>query len=138
MTNDTIEHIGEIIAIKDGIASVRIIQTSACSECHAKNLCSAADQKEKVIEAELRNDDFSIGDTVNVVGHKNLGMRAVLLAYVLPFAIVVVTMAVLGRFVANELIVGSISLATLIPYFIVMRLMKNKISAKFKFYVTNI
>ena len=138
MSNDIIEHTGEIIAIEDGMAKVRIVQTSACSECHAKGICGASDQKEKIIIAELRNDEYSIGDMVNVVGKKSLGMKAVLLAYVVPFIIIIVAMVVLGKFIKNELIVGTLSLATLVPYFIVMRLFKDQIAAKFKFYVTEI
>lgn len=138
MNNETIRHRGEIIAIKDGIAKVRIVQTSACSECHAKGVCTASEQAEKVIEAEMRHDDFSIGDQVYVVVQKNLGFKAVLLAYIVPFALIIVTMMVLGHFWDKDLLTGTLSLAVLIPYMIVMRLFRKKLNATFKFYITEI
>ena len=45
-----IEHQGIITSISDKKISVKIIQQSACSTCHAKGACMAADSKEKVVE----------------------------------------------------------------------------------------
>lgn len=138
MSNETIQHTGVIVGIHEGIAEVKILQTSACAECHAKGMCSAAEMKEKVVEAELRSDDYNIGDTVNIVGKSSLGILAVLLAYVMPFLLIIITMLVLNIFIDNELIVGTISLCTLVPYFIIMRLFNKRMNTKFRFYVTSI
>lgn len=138
MSSELIQHRGVIISMKDGVAKVKIIQTSACSACHAKGVCTAAEQAEKIVEAEMRHDDFSLGDEVNVVGQKNLGLSAVLLAYVLPFILIVACMVILSKFLDNELWVGTISLSMLLPYFLIMRLFKKKISAKFRFYITEL
>lgn len=136
MNDENIQHTGVIVGISDGVARVKILQTSACAECHAKGMCSVSELKEKVVDAELRNDDFSIGDTVNIVGKSSLGIIAVLLAYVMPFLLIVVTMVVLNHFIQNELVVGTVSLAMLIPYFFIMRLFNKRMSRKFRFYVT--
>jgi len=136
MGTDVIQHTGEIIAINDGIARVMIMQTSACSACHAKAVCGASDKKEKMIEAEVNSNDFKVGDVVNVVGQKSLGIIAVLLAYVMPFVLIILTMLIASIVTEKEWIMGTASLVVLVPYFIVLRLMKSKIQAKFKFYVT--
>lgn len=136
MGTDVIQHTGEIIAIENGVAKVMIMQTSACSSCHAKSVCGVSDKKEKVIEAELNSNDFKVGDSVCVVGQKSLGITAILLAYVMPFILILVTMLIASSVTEKEWIVGTVSLGILVPYFIVLRLMKSKIQAKFKFYVT--
>lgn len=136
MGTDVIQHTGEIIAIENGMAKVMIMQTSACSSCHAKNVCGVSDKKEKVIEAEINTNDFKVGEVVNVVGQKSLGITAVLLAYVMPFVLILVTMLIASVITAEEWIIGTVSLGILVPYFVVLRLMKSKIQAKFKFYVT--
>lgn len=135
MNAETIEHNGEIIAMGEGVAKVRIIQTSACAECHAKGVCTASDQSEKIVEAEVVSENLKVGDTVKVVGQKNLGIYAVLLAYVVPFLLIIVVMVVLNQLVDNELIVGTASLGVLVPYLIVLRLMRNRLKATFRFYV---
>lgn len=135
MSNEVIRHSGEIIELGEGVAKVKIIQTSACAECLAKGMCTASDKTEKIIEAETITNTYSVGDLVYVEGHKNLGIIAVLLAYVLPFILIFLTMVIAGQFTDNELLVGTISLLILVPYFVIMRSMKGKFKAKFKFYV---
>ena len=133
MTN-TIEHQGIIISIDGSIAHVKIEQTSACASCHVKSVCGASEKSEKIVDANIMQDDLKIGDQVTIIGQKSLGMQAILLAYVLPFVIIVATLFIANIFTSNELIIGTCALASLIPYFILLRLMRNKIQAKFKFY----
>lgn len=133
MTN-TIEHQGVIIAIDGSIAHVKIEQTSACASCHVKSVCGASDKSEKIIDANIMDDTLKIGDEVTIIGQKSLGVQAVLLAYVLPFAMIVAVLFIANIFTVNELIIGTCALASLIPYFAILRLMRNKIQAKFQFY----
>lgn len=135
MDNEVIRHSGEIIELGEGIAKVKIIQTSACAECMAKGMCTASDKTEKIIEAEANTSTLSVGETVWVEGHKNLGIIAVLFAYIMPFLLILLTMVIASQFTENELLVGTISLLILIPYFIVIRCMKGRFKSKFKFYV---
>ena len=133
MTN-TIEHQGIIISIDDSVAHVKIEQTSACASCHVKTICGASEKTEKIIDAHIVDDTLKIGDSVTIIGQKSLGIRAVLLAYVLPFVLIVAVLFVANIFTTNELVIGTCALTSLIPYFIVLRLMRNKIQAKFQFY----
>ena len=80
------------------------------------------------------DDTLKIGDSVTIIGQKSLGIQAVLLAYVLPFVLIVAILFVANIFTTNELVIGTCALTSLIPYFIVLRLMRNKIQAKFQFY----
>ena len=131
---NTIEHQGVIISIDDKFAHIRIEQTSACASCHVKSMCGAAEKAEKVIDAHISDDTLKVGDQVTIIGQKSLGIQAVILAYVLPFALIVSVLFVVNIFTTNEIVIGTCALASLIPYFIILRLMRNKIQAKFQFY----
>ena len=131
---NTIEHQGIIIDIDGKLAHVKIEQTSACASCHVKSVCGASDKSEKIIDANIMDKSLKVGDQVTIIGQKSLGIQAVLLAYILPFIVIIVTLFIANIFTTNELIIGTCALASLIPYFVVLRLMRNKIQAKFQFY----
>ncbi len=133
MTN-TIEHQGIIVSIDNNIAHVRIEQTSACASCHVKSMCGASEKAEKIIDAHIVDNTLKTGDQVTIIGQKSLGIQAILLAYVLPFVVIVAALFIVNIFTTNEVIMGTCALASLIPYFAVLRLMRNKIQAKFQFY----
>lgn len=133
MTN-TIEHQGIIVSIDNDIAHVRIEQTSACASCHIKEMCGASEKAEKIIDAHIVDNTLKTGDQVTIIGQKSLGIQAILLAYVLPFVVIVAALFIVNIFTTNEVIMGTCALASLIPYFAVLRLMRNKIQAKFQFY----
>lgn len=131
---NTIEHQGVIISIDGKVAHVKIEQTSACASCHVKSVCGASEKSEKIIDANLLDTSLKIGDQAIVIGQKSLGIQAVLLAYVLPFIVIVSMLFIVNIFTTNELVIGTCALASLIPYFAILRLMRNKIQAKFQFY----
>jgi len=131
---NTIEHQGVIISKDDKMARVKIEQTSACASCHVKSVCGASDKSEKIIDANIMDDTLKVGDQVTIIGQKSLGFQAILLAYILPFIVIIATLFIVNIFTTNEIIIGTCALASLIPYFIVLRLMRNKIQAKFQFY----
>ena len=133
MTN-TIEHQGFIIEINNNIAHVRIEQTSACASCHVKSVCGASEKTEKIIDAHIADNTLKVGDQVTIIGQKSLGFQAIILAYILPFVVIVASLFIVNIFTTNEVVIGTCALATLIPYFAILRLMRNKIQAKFQFY----
>ena len=112
MTN-TIEHQGFIIEINNNIAHVRI---------------------EKIIDAHIADNTLKVGDQVTIIGQKSLGFQAIVLAYILPFVVTITSLFIVNIFTTNDVVIGTCALATLIPYFAILRLMRNKIQAKFQFY----
>lgn len=131
---NTIEHQGVIISIDGKVAHVKIEQTSACASCHVKSVCGASEKSEKIVDANIIDASLKVGDQAIVIGQKSLGIQAVLLAYVLPFIVIVSMLFIVNIFTTNELVIGTCALASLIPYFAILRLMRNKIQAKFQFY----
>jgi len=130
-----IEHSGVISHINGKHIRVEIIQVSACSGCHAKSACTAADQAEKFVDVEYDGNDLKQGDAVTVTGQASMGLLAVLLAFVLPFVLILITLFVVGSFTENETLSGTVALLILIPYFIILSLFNAKLKSKLKFQI---
>lgn len=136
MTNNTITHLGIVESIQGSHLRVRIVQTSACAACSAKGHCSSADSQEKLIDitdpaASLRQ----VGEKVLVVGELSMGMLAVLLAFVFPFFLLVISLFVLMAWLENELVAPLLSLTLLVPYYFVLWLYRARLKKRFSFSV---
>ncbi len=130
-----IEHSGIIHQINGKHVIVQILQESACSACHAKAACTASDTAEKYIDIVSEQGSYKIGEQVTIYGQSSMGLFAVLLAFVVPFLIILITLFILNNNMENEALTGTIALAALIPYFIILSLFNTKLQSKLKFYI---
>jgi len=128
-----IEHSGIINKIDNYSIHVLIEQESACSECHASGVCNAADKENKIIEVERCDQQLQVGDKVILFGKQSIGLVAVLLAFVIPFVLILITLIILRATGTNESLSGGISLAILIPYYSILSIFNKKLKTKFKF-----
>ena len=134
MTNNTIKHLGIVENIQGSHLSVRIVQTSACAACSAKGHCSSADSKDKIIDiTDAAADSYQTGERVMVIGETSMGMMAVLLAFVLPFLLLIFSLFLLMALMENELYAALLSLAILIPYYFILWLNKTRLKQQFSF-----
>ncbi|MEA4937430.1 MAG: SoxR reducing system RseC family protein [Paludibacter sp.] len=130
-----IEHSGFVYQINGKHIKVQILQESACSGCHAKGSCTAADMADKFIDVESDDAGLKVGQAVTVYGQSSLGLLAVLLAFVIPFLLVLITLFFLNNKIENEAISGTIALGTLLPYFIILSFFNKKLKSKLKFHI---
>lgn len=135
MTNNTIEHQGIVEKIQNSQIYVRIIQVSACATCSVKGHCSSADSKDKVIEItdKAAASLYKVGDQVKLVGRTSQGMRAVILAFVIPFVIIVFFLFLFMNATGDELSSALLSLATLIPYYSILYFFRTRLKQQFLF-----
>lgn len=131
---EMIRHKGIVEQVGDGRAVVLIGQTSACAGCHAAKMCMASEHKEKRIEAVVR-DDVKAGDEVEVQVRETLGWLAVVLAYVVPFVLLVAAVAGFNKLGWSEGLSGTAALASVAVYYVILRLFRNKLQRKFTFEV---
>ncbi|MBK5195288.1 MAG: SoxR reducing system RseC family protein [Proteiniphilum sp.] len=129
-----IEHEGIIEKISGNKITVRISQQSACSTCHAKGACMAADAKEKRVDITDYSGRFSENEQVIIEGKESVGYKAVFWAFVLPLVILIV-MLVLTTTVwdFNETEAAISSMIALAPYYFLLYLLKNKMANTFRF-----
>jgi sigma-E factor negative regulatory protein RseC len=133
-SDDSITHPGTIADVGDDHLKVRIMNVSACAACHAKGVCSIADMKEKIIEVKRHNgENYSVGDHVRVTLGKSLGARAVVLAYIVPLCILVVSLVILISLALNEGLAAMIAIGLMVPYYLVLYFMRDRLKRSFDF-----
>jgi len=128
-----IDHEGVIDHITGDVAHVKINSVSACASCHAKGVCSAADQKEKSLDIPLHGKSFSAGETVRVQVARHLGFKAVGLGYFYPFLILMAILIILLTLGISELQAGLFALLSLPPYYLLLYLFRRRIGSRFSF-----
>ena len=134
MTNNTIKHLGIVENIQGSHLSVRIVQTSACAACSAKGHCSSADSKDKIIDIiDTAASSYRVGEKVMVIGETSIGMMAVVLAFIIPFVLLIFSLFLFMALMENELYSALLSLAILIPYYFILWLNKTRLKQKFSF-----
>jgi len=136
---NSISHTGVVEAIKGDCVSVRIVQTAACAACKVAGHCSAAESKEKVVMVDDHDAAMrcSVGDQVSVAMTADRGRNAIMLAFVLPFIVLVATLVVCLRITGDEGIAALAGLASLIPYYACVYLLKDRIARHFVFVIEN-
>ena len=132
---DIIKHRGVVENIDGSHIQVRIIQTSACSACSVKGHCNASESKEKLIDVyDTKASSYQKGEEVMLYGTTSMGMQAVLLAFGVPFLVLLITLFVAMRLTdGHELKSALIALLALIPYYLIVYVCRNKLSKKFSF-----
>ena len=131
-----IKHDGIIIALnEDGTALVRIVQTSACAACKAKAMCASAESAEKEMTVVLLGDEqWAVGNEVEVMVQQKMGWKAVVLAYLLPFFVMLAVMLIGNAIWAiREEILGTVALCAMAVYYLVLGMFKDKLQKEFSF-----
>ena len=132
-SSKSIEHSGIIQDIENNVIKVSIIPESACSSCYAKSVCSVSDVDNKIIEITKCNENYSVGEQVNIFYEQSSGLKAVFLGYVLPFLILFITLIIALSITDNEAIAGSLALGILLPYYLTLLIFKDKLKKTFSF-----
>ena len=138
MSEKQISHEGIVEDRKNGRVRVKITSYAACSGCHARGACSISEEKDKTMSLPLRGASLKTGDRVNVILSQSLGFRALFLGYIFPFLLVLTVLLVMTGLSDNELLSGLASLSVLPPYYIVIRLLRDRIDRKFEFTLSKI
>jgi sigma-E factor negative regulatory protein RseC len=131
---EIISHPGVIEKIDSQSVYVKILSSSACSSCTVKGACNLAESQEKVVEVRKQQGQaYSVGRSVAVVMQRSTGTRAVLLAYLTPFTIVVLALIVLISAGIPEGISALVSMALLVPYYLILHHFRDKLKKDFEF-----
>ena len=130
----SVVHKGTIIEITPANIKVEIINKSMCAACHAKGFCSAGDSKDKIIDvAYISNGEYSVGDKVEVIMKRSMGLKAVWISYVVPLFILLIFLLTLHSLGFGELVAGLAGLGALAVYYLVIYLIRDRISTDFVF-----
>lgn len=128
----TIRHEGTVKQVEDNSVLVSITSNSACSGCHAEGLCNISGKEEKIISVNGRYN-VSPGDNVTVQMNETMGMKAVVLSYIMPLFVIIAGLIVFSSLKLSEAASGLASLSLLIPYFIILYFFRKNINRSFSF-----
>lgn len=132
--SNKIKHNGVVDGVEEGCVRVRILQSSACSACKVAAHCNASETKEKIIEVQVADAvKYQLGDSVVVVADTAVGFRASLYGYLLPLLLMVVTLVAVLKITQSEGYAAVSALGILIPYYIGLYLLRNKLQNKLSF-----
>ena len=134
--NNSIAHSGRIVEITPDFTTVEIIASSACSSCHAKQLCGMSEDQEKLIM--VPTDGFAerkVGDEVQVLTKMTMGLKAVWISYVIPLVILMILILSLSKAFDNELLCGLLAVAGVGLYYFGIWLFRDRLSNEFVFYI---
>ena len=132
--SNKINHNGIVDGVEEGCVRVRILQSSACSACKVAAHCNASETKEKIIEVQVADAvKYQLGDSVIVVADKVEGLRASLYGYLLPLILMVVSLVAVLKITQSEGYAAMSALGILIPYYIGLYLLRNKLRNKLSF-----
>ena len=132
MANTKVTHTGTVVKAGKELVSVKIEVKSACSACHAKSMCAAHDMAEKIIEA-VPLEEVAAGDPVVVEMEEKFGLKAVFYVFFIPFLLMVSALFISSNFVSSETLSALISLVILVPYFVILALLKPYFAKTFVF-----
>jgi sigma-E factor negative regulatory protein RseC len=131
-SHSTIQHDGTVKKVDANSVIVSITSDPVCSGCHAEGICGISGKVEKIIDVKGKYN-VSPGDQVIVEMEQSTGYKAVILGYILPLVILISCLVILFSLSFNELSAGLISIASLLPYFLVLYLFRKRINRSFTF-----
>ena len=129
-----ISHEGVITKIDEGNIEIKILSKSACASCNIKGACNMSEMQEKIITIPAPKDkNLSIGQEVKISMGLGQANRAVIFAYVIPLIILVAMIFILSTLKIEEGLNALISIGTLIPYYLILFLFRNRLKRNFEY-----
>ena len=136
MREETIAHEGVVTKITNNILEIKIVAQSACAACHAKSACTMSDQEEKVLTVPRpEGQEFKLFQKVKVTMSVGQGNRAAVLAYLIPIVLLLAVLFVCLGLGVSEGLSALISIAALIPYYLVLYLRRDRLKQRFEYVI---
>ncbi len=115
------QQIAEIISIRDGELECKIQCGDACQGCAARRVCGTAESS-KTISVYSNNPDLKVGDSITIEISSQMGLKAVLLAYLMPVFIIIALLLLLQEFGFSELSSGLIAIGAVAVYYLFIKI----------------
>lgn len=132
--SNKITHSGIVKSIADGCIKVQIVQTSACAACKVASHCNASESKVKIVDVFTRDANiYQIGQEVTVWASKDVANRALLLGFGAPFLLLICVLMIALKFFGDEGLAALAALASLVPYYLALWVMKDRIQRQISF-----
>ena len=124
-----------MIGVEGQRVTVRFVQLSACSACHAKALCSggSSESAEKVVVANSYGVPYQVGDDVRVIVGDGLAWSAVVIAFVVPLVLALACLFGVVGASGSEMVGCVATLGLLAVYYFVVWLLRARLERRVEF-----
>lgn len=133
-----VTHTGIISEVGARGIKVKIGVYAGCANCHINGNCEMAEQADKELFIDCIPHHYQKGQRVEVRLKKGSGMNSKFLLYVLPFMVLLLVMLISNAFIKNETTIGILSLTSLLLYYFIILLLRNKIKKRISYFITPI
>jgi sigma-E factor negative regulatory protein RseC len=127
-----IEHAGIVSGIGDGAITVKITAHPACSSCHASGVCNASGSVDKYFKLPFQ-EGISNGQNVRIITSLSTGFRALMLGYLYPLLVLLISLIVLLAAGINEVWAGLCSISLTIVYYLLLYRLRGRIEKTINF-----
>ena len=134
--SNKISHLGVVDSIEGDRVKVRIIQTSACAACKVATHCTASESKVKMVDVcGCDTAKYKAGQEVTVWASREVANRALLLGFGIPLLLLIGVLLMVLRWTGDEGMAALASLGALLPYYIVLWLLRDSIGQRVSFQI---
>ena len=132
--DEIIRHNGVVLRIEGDMAHVQVTQSSACSACKAKSMCMTSESRQLSDIPCRMLEPMQPGDQVEVEVRERLAWIAILLAYIMPFIVMMALIAILDFATDwSEAVIGTVSLCGIALYYIGLSVFRHRLQRQFVF-----
>ena len=135
-----ITHDAVVKAIDNEYVRVTILQSSACSGCAAKQMCSSAEAKEKDVDVFTTDAAaYGVGQKVKLEGRLSNGRRAAIIAYGLPL-LLMLPVLFLGTYLSGSETTGALWAlgSVVLYYFVIFLFFRGRLQQHFAFTIRKV
>jgi sigma-E factor negative regulatory protein RseC len=112
---------------------------SACAMCKVKSICGMSEQENKIVSVATDYPEaFSMDEEVMISVSKGMGMKAVTLAYIVPFFVLLGSLLVMTETGVSEATAGLTALGVTAVYYLFLYIFRNKIEREIIFKIHKI
>jgi sigma-E factor negative regulatory protein RseC len=126
-----VKHEGIISKISNNVVTVSLKGNINCKSCGIKSACGISDSTSKEVEIVSPDMRLTLNESVYVILKKDLGLKAIFWAYVLPFILMLTMLIVAAPFV-QEWLAGLLAVSFLIPYYLILYVLRGQFRKIFK------
>ena len=131
---EQVMHTGKVVSMTPRTTTVQIVSHSACSECHAADLCGLSEYTEKAIEVPADpTATYGVGDEVQVVLKASMGFKAVWIAYFLPLVVLLAVALGLTALGVSEVASGLAGIGAVGLYYLGVWLLRDRLRNEYVF-----
>lgn len=126
----TIRQSATVMQVTPSEIEVEVCRPEACAACKAKSVCSEGGSSGNGRHMTLLNDGqgYAVGEQVTLVMRRSSGLKAVLIAYLVPVFLIVAALLIFQAMQVKDIIAAIVTLGLLGLYFLIVRLLRGHIN----------